>query len=119
MYYKLFLPLILFALLFTACEQKPLPSDKLDYVGKWKGTLNNETMHIVIGKDSSLSYIRKKERDGFSSSSSVNAPIQEFKGDNFVAGVLIWDTEFVVSQAPKKVNGTWTMTVDGVELTRK
>ena len=103
--------LISILLLFTACEQKPVPTDKLDYVGEWRA----DNMYLVIQQDGSIYY---KRVNGNYSKSLNNIPITEFKGDDFIAGVLTWKTTFVVNQVPKEVNGTWLMTVDGVKLKR-
>ena len=51
-------------------------------------------------------------------SKKVDAPLKEFKGDNFVVGIGFMSTEFAVSAPPHEDGGVWKMTVDGVELTR-
>lgn len=50
---------------------------------------------------------------------SVNGPLKEFVGDDFVVGVLFMTTTFNVSSPPAEIDGVWKMTVDGVELIRR
>jgi hypothetical protein len=99
----------LFAVLLVACA-KPLPSDKSNYAGEWKGG----PIYLVITPEGRAVYERK---DG-NMSKKIDAPVKEFKGDNFVIGVGFMSTEFVVSAPPHEEAGVWKMTVDGVELTR-
>ena len=58
------------------------------------------------------------ERRRGSGNVSIDAPIQRFEGDNFVVGLGPIATTFIVSKPPRLADGKWTMTVDGVELTR-
>lgn len=99
----------LLALLLGACA-KPLPAERAPYVGVWRGG----PMVLVIVADGRVAYRRK---DG-GASTSVNAPLKEFKGDSFVVGVGFMSTEFAVSSAPHEANGVWQMTVDGIEVTK-
>ena len=105
---KHILIVVLIALL-SACSQ-PLPQDKLSYVGKWQ---SNE-MELLILADGSVVYKRIKG----GSTTSIDAPLKEFDGDDFVVGVLFITTTFDVSVPPHEVEGVWKMTVDGVELSR-
>ena len=116
---KLFFILIIISSLFSGCGLGSIPQEKSTYIGVWQGKLNNESMYLVIRADASLSYKRQSNDEGMSHSTSINAPIQEFKEDNFIAGILTWDTKFVVTQAPKEINGTWTMTVDCIKLVKQ
>jgi hypothetical protein len=93
----------------AACA-KPLPPDKTGYTGEWKGG----PISLLITADGRVKYARKE--GGLSK--SLDAPIKEFKGDNFVVGVGFMSTEFVVSAPPHEEGGAWKMTVDGIELTR-
>ena len=95
--------------LLAACAE-PLPKDKLEYAGEWRG----ESTRLVISPEGHCDYERR--RGG--SNVSINAPIQRFEGDNFVVGVGPLTTTFVVSKAPHLAEGRWRMVVDGVELTR-
>jgi hypothetical protein len=99
----------LIATLLVACD-KPLPPDKSNYAGEWKGG----PISLVITSEGRVLYARKEG----SMSKSLDAPVKEFKGDNFVVGVGFMSTEFVVSVPPHEESGEWKMTVDGVELTR-
>jgi hypothetical protein len=100
----------LLASLLVACA-KPLPEGKTTYAGEWQGG----PISLVITSEGRAVYNR---REG-NMSKSIDAPIKEFKGDNFVVGVGFMSTEFVVSAPPHEEEGAWKMTVDGIELTRK
>jgi hypothetical protein len=99
----------LLGLLLVGCA-KPLPTDKARYAGEWKGG----PIWLLITPDGRAVYERK---DG-NMSKKIDAPVKEFKGDNFVIGVGFMSTEFAVSAPPHEEAGVWRMTVDGVELTR-
>jgi hypothetical protein len=99
----------LLATLLVACA-KPLPPDKSNYAGEWRGG----PIHLVITPEGRAIYERK---DG-NMSKSIDAPVKEFKGDDFVVGVGFMSTQFAVSAPPHDEAGVWKMTVDGVELTR-
>lgn len=98
------------SLLLAACA-KPLPADKAEYGGQW----NAPNMQLLITPSGAVRY---KREDG-NSSTSINAPLKSFEGDNFIVGIGPADTTFKVSAPPHQVQGQWKMTVDGVELTRK
>ncbi len=102
--------LALCALLLVGCGQ-PLPQDKREYAGDWRG----DRMRLLITPDGRCEYERQKPGG---TSSKISAPIQRFEGDNFVVGVGFMNTTFVVTKAPHVANGKWKMVVDGVELTR-
>lgn len=102
--------LFLLALLaLTGCA-KPLPPERAAYAGTWTGP----GISLVISPEGRVAYrygsggVQKK----------INAPVQEFQGDNFTVGVRPLSTTFVVTAPPRQVAGAWKMTVDGVELTR-
>ena len=99
----------LLALGLTACG-KPIPQDKLDYVGRWEA----QQMYVSLTADGTLDYKRKE--NGISS--SVSAPLQGFEGNNFTAGLPFLTTTFVVSKPPYQTAAGWKMVVDGVELTK-
>jgi len=108
------LTLLVAAALLAACSPStlytPLPADRLDYAGDWRG----EGVSLRIEPGGRVIYARK---DG-SMSKSLDAPLKEFKGNNFVVGVAFMKTEFVVAAPPHADAGVWKMTVDGVELIR-
>lgn len=95
---------------FVQCLGVPVPSDKADYVGRWQST----EMTLTITKDGYVEYKRLRG----SGTTSVNGPIKEFKGDDFIVGVLFIKTTFKVSKKPYQEKGLWKMVVDGVELTK-
>jgi hypothetical protein len=100
---------LLAAALVIGCA-KPIPADRMAYVGDWQG----ENMRLAITKEGQVHYIRMNG----GSRTSVDAPLQEFEGDDFIVGVGPLKTRFVVSKPPRREGNVWKMTVDGVELTR-
>ena len=108
------LSLLLVTAILAACSPStlytPLPADRLAYAGDWRG--GGVSLRIEPG--GRVIYARK---DG-SMSKSLDAPLKEFKGNNFVVGLAFMKTEFVVAAPPHEEGGAWKMTVDGVELTR-
>lgn len=103
--------MILFALLgsLVGCS-KPVPPEKSAYVGEWQ----EKTMYLLITQDGSVKY--KRLKDG--GTTSVDAPLQGFSGDNFEVGVGPMKTTFVVSKPPYQDGDRWKMIVDGLELTK-
>ena len=95
--------------ILAACS-KPIPSERFDYVGEWQ----NKEMYLLILKDGTVSYKRLKN----GGTVSVNGPLKEFKGNNFIVGFSFLTTTFNVSQKPTKIDNKWKMTVDGVQLTK-
>jgi hypothetical protein len=98
------------ALLLLACA-RPVPPEKAAYVGEWHGL----AMSLLITQDGSVAYRRLHE----GVNKSIDAPLKEFQGSNFVVGIGLLTTTFVVSAPPHQDGEEWKMTVDGVELTRK
>lgn len=105
---KLTLATTLLALL-SACG-KPVPPEKSAYVGQWQAT----AMEILVTQDGSVAYRRLEG----GVDKSIDGPLKEFEGDDFVVGVGPIATTFVVSAPPHQDGTDWKMTVDGVELTR-
>lgn len=101
---------LLFATLLLAGCGKPVPPEKLSYVGFWQA----KDMELTITADGRVEYWRKTKNK----SSNISAPIQRWEGDDFFVGVGALSTRFKVSKPPVNVDGVWTMTVDGVELKR-
>jgi hypothetical protein len=89
---------------------KPIPSERVAYVGSWTGA----NVVLSISQEGQLDYRKVDGRN----TTKINAPVLEFVGDNFTAGVGPIKTTFVVTSAPHKDGAVWKMTVDGVELTR-
>jgi hypothetical protein len=88
----------------------PVPADKAAYVGDWSG----ENMRLHIQQDGHVKY--KRDRKG--KNVDVTVDLQGFNGDNFDVGFALVRSTFVVGKPPHREGGKWTMTVDGVELTR-
>jgi len=101
--------LIAALLILSACGQ-PVPEDKAAYVGEWRA----QTMSLLLTQDGRVLY--KRIKGGLTT--SIDAPLRSFEGDNFVVGVPFISTTFEVSKPPYQEAGTWKMVVDGVELTR-
>ena len=93
-----------------ACA-KPLPEDKLDYAGQWYGN----GVSLVILQEGTIAYERKEGNR----STTINAPIKGFNGDDFTVGIGFFTTDFKVSEAPHQVEGQWQMVVDDTRLVRQ
>lgn len=102
---------LLFTCLLAACG-KPVPADKQDYVGTWESA----TTSLLIDANGRVIY---KHQPSPSTSKSLDAPIKAYEGNDFIVGVGPLTTRFVVSAPPHQVEGSWKMTVDGQELTRR
>ena len=103
------LAILLLLTLLTACA-KPLPVERKDYVGDWRGN----GVSLLITEDGNVVYHR---RDG-DTSVSLDLPMKRFDGDDFEVGLGPLVTRFDVGQPPKEVDGEWTMEVDGRMLRR-
>lgn len=108
---RLALLALLFTLVLAACG-KPVPADKQAYVGTWESA----TTSLLIDASGRVIY---KHQPSPSVSKSLDAPIKAYEGDDFIVGVGPLTTRFVVSAPPHQVDGSWKMTVDGQELTRR
>ncbi len=97
-------------LLLSGCS-KPLPEDKQAYVGFW----SSPEMRLLIVSDGTVDYERIKN----GGTTTINAPLKAFEGDDFIVGIGFFDTRFFVSQTPQLIDGKWVMTVDGVTLTKQ
>ena len=94
----------------AACTQ-PVPPDRAAYVGEWRGT----AMALLITQDGSVAYRRLHQ----GINKSIDGPLKEFRGDDFVVGIGPLSTTFVVDRPPWFDGTDWRMTVDGVALTRR
>ena len=101
--------LALALLLFAACT-RPVPNEKVAYVGTWSAP----GFSLLILQDGSVRY--RRLRNG--ATTRVSGPLQRFDGADFRVGIGPFATTFVVSAPPRRVDGEWRMTVDGVDLIR-
>ncbi|PCJ33172.1 MAG: hypothetical protein COA90_00635 [Gammaproteobacteria bacterium] len=106
---KKILSIITLLFLLSGCSN-PLPEDRLNYVGEWQ----SKEVNLLILADGTVAY--KRLQNG--GSTSINAPLQSFSGDNFIVGISFMTTTFTVSKPPHQIAGKWKMTVDGIELTK-
>lgn len=100
--------------LLAACGQ-PVPENKAAYVGEWHAP----AVDLELTSDGTVRY--KRVRHGTAvgeATTTINAPLRRFEGDNLVVGIPLLSTTFEVSTPPHQEAGTWKMVVDGVELTR-
>lgn len=98
------------ALFVSACKGQPLPPDKADYAGRWRGG----GIDLVIHAEGRVNYAKVEGK----STKTIEGPLQGWQGDDFVVGVMTVKTKFKVTEPPHEVDGVWKMTVDGVELIR-
>jgi hypothetical protein len=96
--------------LVGACSTEPLPADKADYAGHWRG----DGIDLVISLDGRVEYRRTQG----ASKVEITGPIAGFDGADFIVGVMVMKTRFDVTAGPTDMGGYWSMTVDGTELTR-
>ena len=98
-------------MLAGAAHADPVPASKLAYVGHWQG----QDMEITLHKDGKLLYKRNKPKF----KADLTLDVSGFDGNDFYAGVGPFRSTFVVSKPPSRVGKAWTMSVDGVELTKQ
>jgi hypothetical protein len=103
------LPLLLAIAVLTGCA-KPVPPEKAAYVGEWQ----DKNMYLLITQEGSVKY--KRLQNG--GTTSIDAPLQGFKGNDFDVGVGAMATTFVVSKPPFQEDEVWKMVVDGQQLTK-
>lgn len=101
-------------LLLTGCS-KPVPPDKADYVGRWIGESAELRVDLQIHQEGRIDYRKVEGR----STTTINAPIKAFRGNDFIVGVGPIETTFVVATPPRREGERWQMTVDGLELVRQ
>jgi len=97
-------------LLLSACgDPQPLPPDKANYAGHWRGG----GVDLIIYPEGRVEYTKREGKGTV----EVSGPIG-WKGDDFVVAVMVVKTMFEVDEPPHEVDGVWMMTVRGIELTR-
>ncbi|WP_246667163.1 hypothetical protein [Bradyrhizobium sp. UNPA324] len=100
--------------LLSGCGQR-VPEDKAAFVGEWHA----RAMDVELTKDGIVHYKRVTDGTAIGEvTTTINAPLRRFEGDNFVVGIPFLSTTFEVSTPPHQEAGTWKMVVDGLELTR-
>ena len=104
------LPLLLMLTVLLAACAKPVPADKVAYIGTWQGP----GVRLTIEKNGMVTYWR---RQGTSTINSA-APLQGFNGDDFDVGVGVMSTRFHVVVPPHEEMGKVKMTIDNLTLTR-
>lgn len=87
-----------------------VPADKAEYAGEWQ----SPQMYLLILPDGSVKY----SRISGGVTKTVSGPLKSFEGNNFVVGVWMVKTTFVVSEPPHLDGNQWKMTVDGVTLVK-
>ncbi len=97
-----------FTCLLIGCNSIPVPEEKISYVGTWEGI----GFHLTIHENGGIDYRRVNGKY----STSVTGPLQSFRGDDLVVGVLFVTTIFEVQHPPYLEGDDWFMVVDGVEL---
>ena len=103
--------LLVMLLLGLAACAKPVPPEKSAFVGEWQ----RPEMYLLITQDGSVKYKRIKG----GATTSVDGPLQGFEGNDFSVGIGAMSTTFKVSVPPHQLkDGSWRMTVDGLELMR-
>ncbi|MEM6295750.1 MAG: hypothetical protein AAGA54_31045 [Myxococcota bacterium] len=98
-------------LALVACrEPQPLPPERAEYAGTWEG----DGVRLQITPEGGVTYDRKVG----AGNEHVEGNIAGWKGDGFVVGAMTVKTAFEIPTPPEKVNGTWTMTVNGMTVYR-
>ena len=100
--------IITFACLIVGCNSIPVPEEKKTYIGTWEGV----GFHLTITDNGGVDYRRVKGKR----STKISGPLKNFKGDDFIVGVLFFTTKFEVHQPPYLDGDDWYMVIDGVEL---
>ncbi|RJG47785.1 hypothetical protein D1Z90_10220 [Motilimonas pumila] len=97
-------------IVFLSGCSKPLPTDKVSYIGEWQGP----HIYLLISASGEVEY----EKEQGATRTSISGPINHFEGDNFSVGFGFIAADFEVSQPPYQAQGQWYMVVDGEELTK-
>ena len=100
--------LVVLMVLIAGCNSIPIPEEKKTYIGTWEGV----GFYLTITDDGAVNYRRVKGK----STKTITGPVTDFKGDDFVVGLLFITTRFEVQHPPYKEGDDWFMVVDGVEL---
>lgn len=96
--------------LLIACSAEPLPADKADYAGHWRG----KGVDLVIEASGQVQYRKAKGKGQV----EISGPITQWIDEDFVVGVMVVKTKFDVTEPPHEVDGIWMMTVDEAQVVR-
>lgn len=88
-----------------------IPSDKRAYLGSWEGPDTTFT----FAEDGAIAFHKKSGASG----KTVTGRFSRFDGDAIKVRVLIADVTLDVQAPPKQAGDGWTMTIEGVPVTRK
>ena len=100
--------IVTFTFLFAGCNSIPVPEDKKSYIGTWEGV----GFHLTITENGGVDYRRVRGK----TSTKISGPLKNFKGDDFIVGMLFFSTTFNVNRPPYLDGDDWFMIIDGVEL---
>ena len=96
---------------FAAADEKAtLSTTRADYVGEWTGP--GSTLSITPGGHVAW----QSAVDG--SSESYEGELTGFRGADVVIGVMGLSFTLTVAKPPTRAGDTWTMTMEGVAITR-
>ena len=94
--------------LIGGCNSIPVPEDKKSYIGTWEGV----GFHLSISDNGGVDYRRVNGKR----STKISGPLKNFEGDDFIVGVLFFNTTFEVHKPPYLDGDDWFMVIDGIEL---
>ena len=100
--------IVTFTCLFVGCNSISVPEEKKFYIGTWEGV----GFHLTITDNGGVDYRRVKGKR----STKISGPLKNFRGDDFIVGVLFLTTTFEVHRPPYLDGDDWYMVIDGVEL---
>lgn len=103
--------MLLVATLASCTGKTPVPPDKKDYVGSWKGE-NGSRMTIL--SDGGCDFEQKKGN----TTTSMNGGGVHWEGSKLIVKMGV-SAEFVIDQPPTQVDGKWTMKLDGERFERQ
>ena len=95
-----------------AFDPVAVPADRIDLVGHW--TADGTTLDL--SEDGTISWHRQ---DGAKKTQITGMPVVEWTESGFVVGMGPVRKPFTVSEGPTQAeDGTWSVTIQGVEVVR-
>jgi hypothetical protein len=85
--------------------------ESADFVGHWMG----ENLELVVLKHGRIHFRHKQGN----SEVTLDLPLQSISPQNISIGMAFWKTDIEIEVPPHAENGTWHMTAEHVDLTRK